>query len=99
MNYQTPIRSEVSEAYRPDVSQFETTSVGSRKKWVWIGIAIMFAGALAFWFLTKGGENGAVGAGDDASSGDAAATAAASTPRAGGARQQEQDTADGSRLL
>ena len=66
MNYQTPIRSEVSEAYRPDVSQFETTSVGSRKKWVWIGIAIMFAGALAFWFLTKGGENGAVGAGDDA---------------------------------
>lgn len=66
MNYQTPIRSEVSEAYRPDVSQFETSPTESRKKWVWIGIAILFAGALAFWFLTKGGENGAVGAGDDA---------------------------------
>ncbi|MCL4674354.1 MAG: efflux RND transporter periplasmic adaptor subunit [Sphingomonadaceae bacterium] len=66
MNYETTIRSEVAEAYRPDVSQFEDAPAGARKKWVWIGIAILFAGALAFWFLTKGGENGAVGAGDDA---------------------------------
>lgn len=66
MNYQTPIRSEVSEAYQPEVSQFETTPANSRRKWVWIGLAILFAGALAFWFLTKGGEGGGVGAGDDA---------------------------------
>lgn len=66
MNYQTPVRSEVAEAYRPAAAQFEDAPATSRRKWVWIGLAILFAGALAVWFLTKGGENGAVGAGDDA---------------------------------
>lgn len=66
MNYQTPITSEVAEAYRPEVSQFDDAPASNRKKWVGIGIAILFAGALAFYFLAAGGEKGAVGAGDDA---------------------------------
>ncbi|WP_324261799.1 efflux RND transporter periplasmic adaptor subunit [Altererythrobacter sp. H2] len=67
MNYETTIRSEAAEAYRPDISQFDDAPAASRKKWIAIGIAILFAGALAMYFLVAGGENGAVGAGDDAS--------------------------------
>lgn len=67
MNYETTIRSEAAEAYRPDISQFDDAPAANRKKWIAIGIAILFAGALAVYFLVAGGENGAVGAGDDAS--------------------------------
>lgn len=66
MNYETTIRSEVAEAYRPDADQFERSATPRRMWWIAAALIVLFGGAIAYYFLVAGGENGGVGAGDDA---------------------------------
>ena len=66
MNYETTVTGEAADSYTPDTSQFEMERP-SRRKWVIIGLLVLFVGAVAAFFLTRGGDAAAVGAGDDES--------------------------------
>ena len=66
MNYETTIRSEAAETYRPDEATFDDAPRSNRKKWIIAALIVLFGGAVAYYYLAAGGEDGAVGAGDDA---------------------------------
>ena len=67
MNYETTVRSELSEPYPSEALEGGQRPARGWRKWIAAGVVVLFAGALLAYFLTQGGEAGGVGAGDDAS--------------------------------
>ena len=67
MNYETTVTAETADAYPADLID-EAAARSTRRRWIVIIaiIALVVLGAIAF-FLTRGGESGAVAAGDDQS--------------------------------
>ena len=67
MNYETTVTAETADAYPADLID-EAAARSMRRRWIVIIsiIALVVLGAIAF-FLTRGGESGAVAAGDDQS--------------------------------
>ncbi|AKM08224.1 efflux RND transporter periplasmic adaptor subunit [Pelagerythrobacter marensis] len=67
MNYESPVTAETAEAYPADLVDENEARSRQRRRWVIIGIlALIVLGGIAF-LLTRGGESGAAGAGDDES--------------------------------
>ena len=67
MNYESPVTAERAEAYPADLVDEAEARARRRRRWIIIGVlALVVLGAIAF-FVARGGEGGAAGAGDDQS--------------------------------